>query len=304
MNRALEYVLRGFVTLLVGGQLFTGRWYGESIFRSYLKSQNLSLIQGGSEDLYGIWGYASVPSSLLHLSGFGLIIGVAALLLFTGHVLYKRELSTRTPQSNQVQNWKEEVYRSYVRWYHTVSLLLILMLMCIFFVMPLKDGLAVVLIVFALPAALYLLLYSSDMVSGNFRDRFLYTCFLLSLAVAMAGWPARYGREVFDPEFSVVSWNEPSAVANASIDHCGSELQKGPIFLANAKSGNKSPLFLRVCFDHGGRKFIDFFEHSDTYQVTGQQKLTDTLRAFVPPVSSADANQAISDVRNVLGASR
>jgi len=300
LNKIIDYVLKAVITLIVSGggyQLFDGRWFGANILNSYLRHRHVGLVSAVSDDLYREWGSNSVQFSLSQLSTVAIFLSVFLLFGLVAQVMFKPNVAAELGvPAAAYASLKKRIRLKYMRLYYWLTLIIFLSLTGIYFFMPLGYGLALVFVLIALPCALYLLLYSKDILQGGFVERFVCACLLVLLVASLVEWPVLYGREAFSPEFPSVT------LANQSPDSCSAELRKGPIFLAWPSKDKTHNQFLRVCFDGAGDRFIDFFESGDAYRVGGRDSLTRVLLAFVPPVSDEEGKKAIADAETKLKA--
>lgn len=298
MNKLLDYVLKAVISLVVGRgsyEIFDGRWFGSGIFSSYLHQRHVDLTSPVSDDLYREWGSNSVQASLSQVSSVAMLMSLLLLFVLVAHVIFKPSVSTQLGSpSNAHSGFKGLVFLTYLRSYHWFTLLIVVSLTCIYFFMPLGHGLGLGLLLIGLPSALYLFLYSKDILQGAFLERFVWTCLLLLLVVSLIEWPSLYGRTIFSPEFFAVT------LPSQNPDTCSAQLQKGPIFLALRSKDKAHNEFFRMCFDDAGDRFIDFFESGDSYQVSKKANLTNVIDSFVPPVSDTEGDKAIADALKKL----
>lgn len=304
-EKVVAGVLRALTGLIIGSgsyQLFDGHWFGETIFRAYLQSRTLDILTApSSTEMYGLFAAQSIPVSLqgatfLMIAGF-FFVGLVVL----AHVMSKPTIAALAPTFERprkpaagagktaqagrglrtsAERLVQYIQFIYVTYQPLVTLLLFVTLTGLFFGWPFKDGLALVFLIAVVPAALYLLLYPTDLSKGGFLDRFTYVGVLALLVVTLFGWPQLYGTAVFDPDFPIVS-------AASNLDHCDdAQLLKGPSFVAFEKANEV--LLFRVCFDRSGqRKYVDFFgTGSQPLTRLGRAKLSDVIATFVRPVES------------------
>lgn len=297
LNKILDYVLKAAISLVVGRggyEIFDGRWFGSAIFSSYLRQRHVDLTSPVSDDLYRDWGSSSVQFSLSHVSSVAMLLTVVLLFGLFAHVIFKPYVAPELASPAVAHpSFKRRVWSRYLCSYHWFTLLIIVLLTCIYFFVPLGYGLGLDLVLIGLPSALYLFLYSKDIVQGVFLERFVWTCLLLLLVASLIQWPALYGRTVFSPEFFTVT------LPNQNPDTCSAELRKGPIFLAWRAKDKAHSQLCRLCFDASGDRFIDFFESGD-FQVVKKANLTSTIDSFVPPVSVEEGNKAIAEAEKAL----
>jgi hypothetical protein len=160
---------------------------------------------------------------------------------------------------------------------------------------PNKAILAVLLTGIVIPVALYLILYSKDVTTGSFPERFTYTCLIFTLLGGLILWPQAFGRGVFAPTFPQAN------LYGENPDHCdGTQLYRGPFFRAYEGADNKPDIFVRLCVDTRGTKHLDFFAYNGHATLAGTRRLTDILDNIVRPVSAAEGNQAVTTTKSEL----
>lgn len=297
LEKIIGWALRMVTTVLVGGtgyQLFDGRWFGETIFNTYLQRHAVIVLTRPSNDeLYGIFAAQSVPLAMENSSGALIFFSLVLLLALFAHVISKptvaklraalqpEQVPRRVPRTRG--EWKSVIrfaWCMYVKFHEFGTLCLFLALICLFFFWPFSRGLAIAFLLITIPSALYLLIYSSDISRGEFSERFAYACAFVMLVVAVIGWPRLYGQRYFDPDFALAS-------SSGSPDHCDeNQLFKGPTFVAFEK-GDELLLF-RLCFSKTGeKKYVDFFStKGQQVNKLGSGKLSFVLKTFVPPVAA------------------
>lgn len=286
--------LRAVTTLILGSggyQLFDGRWYGETIFRAYLQSRTLDILTAPTTtDLYGLFAAQSVPGSLRDASGLLVLLFLLVGLIVLAHIISKPNIEKLAdtfqrpplPRAIPLSRADRRAAVRFIQWIYVeyqplVTLLLFMILTGLFFAWPFRSGLALAFLIAVIPAALYLLLYPSDLSKGEFLDRFAYVGILAMLVVSLFGWPQLYGTAVFDPDFPIVS-------APGAQDHCDeARLFKGPSFVAY-ESADAATMF-RVCFDRTGeKKYVDFFSGGkEQMSRLGRAKLSEVIATFVKP---------------------
>jgi len=295
LGRSLDVLVKAVVGLVVargGYQAFEGSWFGQVIFDSYRREHGLALLSPPAlSQVYREWGSGSVSVPLAELSAVKLLLAVLVLLGLAAHIVYKPSIT----QAGERARRPSRLLSAYCRCYHVLTVVMFALLLCLFLLWPAKFALVVLALLIVAPGTLYLLLYSRDLLQGNYLDRLAYICLLFVVAATLICWPYLYGHRVFQPEFYVVH------LAGAEPDHCDpSRLHRGPVFLAWQEDGEKRKLFFRVCFEQDGDKLLDFFEYPGKHKVVGKESLSTVLADFVPPVPRADGSKAVRDTAKLL----
>ena len=293
IEKIVSAVLRTVATALIGGtsyQLFDGRWFGETIFTTFLQQQTLGLLtHPANTDLYGMFAAQSVPQAMQNASPVLVFVSLVLLLLLFAHVVSKpaaakaRATLPATPAPGRLRTAADRkafanfVKGIYIRYHEAWTVCTFFLMISLFFFWPFRGGLALAFLLITIPSAYYLIVYATDITRGEFAERFVYVCVFVFLVAAIVAWPRLYAQRQFDPDFTLATPNETFR------DHCDRELSKGPTFVAFEK-GDEQLLF-RLCVDlNSGRKFLDFFVAKDAELTKrGATNLRTALEAFSLP---------------------
>ena len=221
-----NYLIKGVAAALAGESLHElaggGHIFGKVIFFGFAQSMpaveflNRQLV---SDEMYRTWG-GEIGSALLdHLLETGGLLLLLSLLLLLAHVLLKREAM----KSRRDNLYKYGLVGSfYCRYYFLITLLLQIFFLASLFAATTAFPILAYFLLIALPAVIYLLYNSRDVLKGDFAEQFMYVTTLVILAFAIVALPYNYGRWVFDIKlFSArLSEGEPGSAFGSDLFRC------------------------------------------------------------------------------------
>src|SRR5262245_31369752 len=229
LEKVVSAVLRGLTTAFIGGtgyQLFDGRWFGETIFSTYLQQQAAVLLTGpATDDLYSSFAAQSVPLAMQNASAALIFVSLVLLLVLFAHIVSKptiAKLRATLPPIGQHRGLLSLLWNLYVRFQEFVTVCLFLVLTSLFFFWPSNCGLAIAFLLIVIAGAFYCSFTPPTSRAANSPNASFTCASSLFSSSPCSDGPGLYAQRHFDPDFALAS-------SGGTLDHCDeSRLFKGP----------------------------------------------------------------------------
>jgi len=295
MSKIIDYLLKsgsiGSFLVSLCYQFIDGKWYGVGILSAYLRTHNADYLGGTrpkiADTLYSSIGSQSLTESFSGVSVYALLISLLLVFFLFAHVFYKPESQNPAPADYAVNGGKRawqiawHCQVAYRRQYLLITFVGFAALLGAFLILKGAFVEAELFLLISAPIAVYLFLYSSLAQRGDFANRFVYFSLFIFLVITLLGWPIVYGSRIYKPRFGVAQ------ISGAVQDHCGGDLQRGPIFVADYDA--KESVLFRLCFNSTGFLYLDFFTYPGEPPSSGNASFSETVQAFVGVVPQQQA---------------
>ncbi|MGH7537388.1 MAG: hypothetical protein ACREMF_02025 [Gemmatimonadales bacterium] len=205
-DKLIDAVVKALATAITGGGLALlggmGRLFGQLVLSAYAGALSLSFLDERpiTGALYGTWARGIMLRPLgqsFTIAAGGVLL---LLLMLIAHVLFKPSLATA-----HEQRVHPGLARFYVRFYFPLTIVALLVMIAVLAVVTSPFWLVALFVLLAVPATVYAICFSRDLVRGAFWARLCYASYLLSFVVALLLLPHRYGRDQFDLRLRTVS---------------------------------------------------------------------------------------------------
>jgi len=206
-DKLVEGLVKTIITAITGGSVAliggVGTWFGQMLMYAYRTTLPLDFTHEGliAPDLYRKWSRGIFMGPVSEGFGPGAVVAIVLLLLLIAHVLLKRRL----PALRNTLHQYPRLVRFYVGHYLPITVVLVLVMFATLARVTSPFWLVAAFTLVIVPAAVYLIYYSQDLIRGAFAEMVCYVFLLIVFFAAFVLLPHRYGREVFDLKLETVS---------------------------------------------------------------------------------------------------